>query len=157
MLETIAQTFPDLEEKRAALGFPDILLEPPDVYRRLIERQDADGADLVMGLFPTDQDERSDMVELDDDGQVRSLVIKQPPRGLEYSWAAGVWTPAFTSFLRDFVDRTDFDDESREVHTSEAVFGPRPGWNVDTVIFEEGRMLDIGTPDGLEQVLALPG
>jgi hypothetical protein len=32
-----------------------------------------------------------------------------------------------------------------------------PGWNVDTVIFEEGRMLDIGTPDGLEQVLALPG
>jgi hypothetical protein len=102
-------------------------LEPPDVYRRLIERQDADGADLVMGLFPTDQDERSDMVELDDDGRVRSLVIKQPPRGLEYSWAAGVWTPAFTSFLRDFVDRTDFDDESREVHTSEAMFGPRPG------------------------------
>ena len=98
------------------------------------------------------------MVELDDDGRVRSLVIKQPPRGLEYSWAAGVWTPAFTSFLRDFVDRTDFDDESREVHTSEAVCSALGlGWNIDTVIFEEGRMLDIGTPDGLEQVLALLG
>ncbi len=94
-------------------------------------------------------------MELDDDGRVLNLIIKQPPRGLEYTWAAGVWTPAFTRFLRDFVDHADLDDESREVHTSEAVQSAiEQGWNIDTVVFEEGRMLDIGTPEGLDRVLA---
>ena len=154
VLETIAHAFPALGERRAALGFPDILLEPADVYRQLIERQEDSGADLVLALFPTDQDARSDMVELSPEGSVEGLVIKQPPRGLRYTWAAAVWTPRFTRFVETFLKASNLDDERRELHTSDAIQNAiDEGWQVDRVIFEHGRMLDVGTPQGLERAL----
>ena len=66
--ETLDRAFPFVEEAIVALGFPDVLFEPVDAYAPLIARQAATGADLVLGLFPTERHRTTDMVELDADG-----------------------------------------------------------------------------------------
>ncbi len=50
--ETLDRAFPFVDGAIVALDFPDVIFEPVDAYARLIERQAATGADLVLGLFP---------------------------------------------------------------------------------------------------------
>ena len=59
-----------------ALGFPDILFQPNDAYVKVLERLEANNADVVLGLFPTDKPQKAGMVDFDDSGKVRSIVEK---------------------------------------------------------------------------------
>ncbi len=153
---TLDQAFPFVERSRVALGFPDMVLEPDDAFVQLLARHEACGADLVLGLFPALRPEKTDMVELDERGRVRTLVIKPERSELRYAWEIAVWTPAFTRLMHDFVAR---DARRRavasgagtaEVQISAVVQAAiDAGLAVEAVIFENGRCLDIGTPEDL--------
>lgn len=45
------EIFPFLKDKRVLFGFPDIILQPDDVFVRLMDRMKASNADIVLGLF----------------------------------------------------------------------------------------------------------
>ena len=83
------------------LGFPDILLWPATSYAEVMARFEESGADLVLGLYPCDRPDKSDMVVLDDEGRVIDLVIKQPDRGLRFTWAPAVWSTSFQRLLNE--------------------------------------------------------
>ena len=153
---TLASAEPWIGDCNVALGFPDILFTPADAFRRLLERLASDRTDVVLGLFPTDQAEKTDMVELDDadSDQVRRIVIKQPDRGLLYTWSIAVWTPRFTRFL---VERAAVQgrQSGSELYVGDVIQAAiDDGMRVVGVPFAEGSYLDVGTADDLVRAVA---
>ena len=146
-LHSVAAALQPVDGHQVALGDPDILFQPRDAFAALLARQHATGADLVLGLFTTDHPERVDMVALDDRGRPVDIVIKQPDRGLDYSWCMAVWAPRFGEHLTDFVASVQLDREPSVGDVVQA--GIENGLNIEGVIFGEGHYLDVGTPEDL--------
>ncbi len=152
--ETLDSAYPFVAEARVALGFPDILFEPTDAYVHLLGHQDATGAEIVLGLFPTDQCAKTDMVELDRAGRVRRLVIKQPDAGLTYTWSVAVWGPEFSRYLHEFV-RSHTTPAGRELYVGNVIQAAiDDGLKVAAVPFPQGSYLDVGTPEELKRAVA---
>ncbi|MDR7481072.1 MAG: sugar phosphate nucleotidyltransferase [Armatimonadota bacterium] len=160
-VHTLDRAHPFVEGVPVALGFPDILFRPPDLYSRIIAHQQVTGADVVLAVLPTDRPQRMDMVDLDAQGTVRDIVIKPQHTTLRFTWTAAVWTPAFTRFLHAFLARAGPDDavthgqwEGRELFVGDVIRAAlREGMRVEGVTFPEGATLDIGTPEDLARAL----
>lgn len=157
-LHTVASGLVHTGQSLVALAYPDVLFEPKDAFGELLERQTQTGADLVLGLFPTESPERVDMVALDGRSRPVEVVIKQPGRGLEFSWAIAVWTPRFSEYLLDRVpvvaSAKGTAGSKREPEASVGDVVQRAledGLDVEAVIFRDGAYVDIGTPEDLER------
>lgn len=151
--ETLDAAYPFVAEARVALGFPDIVFTPRDAFSHLLRHQEETGAEIVLGLFPTDRCEKTDMVEVDALGRVCRLLIKQPDAGLTYTWSIAVWGPEFSRFLHDFV-RSDA-VQGREPFVGDVIQAAiDQGTRVETVAFPDGMYLDIGTPEELKTAVA---
>lgn len=154
---TLDRARPFIAGRRVALGFPDIVFQPLDAFQQLLERQEATAAPVVLGLFPTDQGPRSDMVELDDDGRARRIVIKEPGTNLRFMWSIAIWTARFTDYLHRFLERPAHAREAERVRRRELFIGDvvqaaiDDGLEVQTVVFADGSILDVGTPASLRQ------
>ncbi len=148
--ETLDRAHDLVREAEVALGFPDVLAEPAAGLGEVVARRRATGADLALGLFPTDRPEKADMVELDGRGRVRRIEIKPPATALRYTWLYAAWGPRFTAFLHDAVTRHA--QQERELQVSAVIErGLGRGFRVEAVPFQEGSHLDIGTPEDLER------
>ncbi|HVS14244.1 MAG TPA: NTP transferase domain-containing protein [Thermoanaerobaculia bacterium] len=151
VLATVAAALPWTEGREVALGFPDILFRPADAYARILARLRTTDAELVLGLFPTGQCEKTDMVELGPEGRPVALAIKQPDRGLRYTWSIAAWSPGFSRWLAAFAAGAPRD---REVHFGEAIQAAiERGRRVEAVVFDDGDYLDVGTADDLERAM----
>ena len=146
--ETLDYAFPFVDGSIVALGFPDVLFEPVDAYARLVERQAATGADLVLGLFPTERFRTTDMVELGDDGRVLRVEVRPENTALRYNWLIAVWSPVFTRFLHAAVESAPGGEGELQIGAvvRAAVEG---GLHVEGVEFPEGSYRDVGTPGEL--------
>lgn len=146
--ETLDRAYPFVEGALVALGFPDILFEPADAYARLLERQAATGADLVLGLFPTERCQTTDMVDCGPDGRVRRIEVRPASTSLRFNWLIAVWTPVFTRHLHQAVRAAAGGDGEFQIGAvvRSAV---EAGMRVEGVEFPEGRFRDIGTPGDL--------
>jgi glucose-1-phosphate thymidylyltransferase len=148
---TLNQAYPFVQQSLVALGFPDILFEPEDAYQRLITRQQTSQADVVLGLFPTQQYWKAGMVAFDPTGRVTHIIEKPPQSDLQYMWAIALWTPRFTQFLHEFVNTVVPD---RELPMGDVIqAGIAAGLQVEAETFPEGQFLDVGTPEDLMQAI----
>jgi glucose-1-phosphate thymidylyltransferase len=162
---TLDQAYPFVENALVALGFPDMIVEPDDAFVTLLARREELNADIVLGLFPAVQPQKTDMVEFDETGRVRAIRIKPAQTQLLYAWEIAIWTPVFTCFMHDFVSSgrersgtncgTSF-DERNEVHVADVIQAAIDGgMNVEAVLFENGSCLDIGTPEDMLKAVRL--
>jgi glucose-1-phosphate thymidylyltransferase len=159
-VHSIARAAPFLRDAVVALGFPDILFSPRDAYAVALDRLSGGAADVVLGIFPTDQHEKTDMVELDEVvdenagapvAVVRDLVIKQPARGLRHTWSIAAWRPRFTEVLVKAAAAAP----QAALHVGEVVRASiARGLRVEAVRFDGGEYLDIGTPEDLRRAMA---
>ena len=153
---TADQAYPFARDCLVALGFPDIVFDPLNAYTALIARQRATDADVVLGLFCTDQPHTADMVDVGQDGRVRRIDVKPAHSDLSHTWMLCVWAPRFTEFLHAHL----LEHEQRRAgagtvppselhlgHVIEAAIGG--GLRVEGVHFNAGTALDVGTPDNL--------
>lgn len=143
-----------------ALGFPDILLEPGDAWSRLLAFHRESSADVSLGLFPTEQSWKADMVQVDADGRLREIVIKDPTCRFRHTWSIAVWTPAFTDHLHEFVVRAaasandGFDGSIAEPYVGDVLRSALDaGLDIRGLPFEDGRFLDVGTPADLRRAV----
>lgn len=150
---TLDQAFPFVHSATVVFGFPDILFEPDDAYRRILTRLQNGGADVVLGLFPTDQPHKAGMVDADARGRVRRVIEKPASSNLRTMWAIAAWRPAFTAFMHRHVqDMQSPGDLSKgpELPIGDVMQAAiDAGLHVEAEHFGEGRFLDIGTPDDL--------
>ncbi len=161
---TLDQAYPFTQNASVAFGFPDIIFKPDDAFVRLLERQADTNADVVLGLFVPDQPHKWDMVDLDDEGRIRRIVIKPAQTQLRYAWCIAVWTPTFTHFMHAYLAKTlkqserrdgtgQFADQ-RELYVGDVIQAAIDAdMKVGAVPFSNGSCLDIGTPDALVQAV----
>lgn len=148
---TLDQAYPFVRDAVVAFGFPDILFEGDDAFRQLLSYQATSDADILLGLFPADLPEKMDMVDVEEKGRVRAIVIKPPQTHLQYSWAVAIWTPVFTQFLHTYLA----DDETLAATQPELSVGHvieaavRAGLRVEGFPVSGEPYLDIGSSEGL--------
>jgi glucose-1-phosphate thymidylyltransferase len=160
---TLDQAYSFVRHSIVAFGFPDILFDGDDAFVKLLDRQAATGAEVVLGLFPVEHPQTMDMIEVDSNGKVLSIAIKPPVTNLNYGWIIAVWTPVFTQFLHEYLlslqpqaqcalERdTEYRSELSVGHVLQASL--RAGLRIQGVQFPQGSYLDIGTPDGLTKAV----
>jgi glucose-1-phosphate thymidylyltransferase len=143
-----------------AFGFPDNIFQPDDAFVRLLDRQSESRSDIVLGLFPTHQPNKVDMVDLDPDGRICGIQIKPARTHLRYTWLIAVWAPEFTRFMHEYVtvfqkkkdDRKVGEnvEEDQELFVGNIIQAAiNNDMQVDTVLFPNGKYLDIGTPEDI--------
>jgi len=153
--ETVALGLKGNEKSNIAFGFPDILFEPADAFRYMMDRLDERNADVVLGLFPTPNPAKMDMVDTDKDGKVIDIEIKPGSTTLDLTWILAVWTPVFTEYLCDQVNNDSARIGALAISTNDNHLGHvfrlaiEDGLAIDSLAFSSGRSLDIGTPDDL--------
>jgi glucose-1-phosphate thymidylyltransferase len=162
-----AQAAPFASDATVLFGFPDILIQPEDCFARAVARLEATGADIVLGLFRGALSDPLDPVDTDPAGRATRLVTKEekpPRREGDIGYMLAAWGPGFTRFLVEETSRLDAVARSGSL-------GPSPDWpmgtviaaairaglHVDTVMLEDARFLDIGTPAGLAATASFPG
>jgi glucose-1-phosphate thymidylyltransferase len=152
---TLDQAYSFVRHATVAFGFPDILFDSEDGFRKLLLRQAARGGDVTLGLFPANHPSKEDIVDFDENGQVRDIFLRPSDNPLRYSWAIAVWTPKFTEFLHQYVARerstTVRDVELSAGHAVRAAI--RAGLYVDSLVLSETPYLDIGTSDDLYRAI----
>jgi glucose-1-phosphate thymidylyltransferase len=152
---SLDQAYPFVREKVVALGFPDIVFWPDDIFIRVIARHTQSDADVVLALVPCDRPHTADMIEVEASGRVRRLFIKQRETSLRYTWVVAVWTPAFTQFMRDYLNDAIRSGEAmrRELFVGDVIQAAIDrGMHVDSVTLSAGGYVDIGSPEILERI-----
>jgi glucose-1-phosphate thymidylyltransferase len=148
---TLDQAYPFVRKALVAFGFPDIIFKAKDVYQRLLMRQSATGADVVLGLFPAREPREVDMVAINDHGQVRSIAIKPRRTRLHYTWIVAVWTPAFSRFMHSYLKRNKperiSDSETSVGHVFQAAIAEE--LRFEGVVLNDNTWIDIGRPHDL--------
>lgn len=153
--ETVALGLDRSAGRRVVFGFPDILFRPNDAISTLIGALDNSRADVMLGLFPTNNPSKMDMVATDETGQVLDIVIKSKTTRLPMTWILAVWSAEFSHYLSTlFVDSPGrLRRQTRGAgggHLGHAFqLALADGILIESVSFAEGACLDIGTPDDL--------
>jgi glucose-1-phosphate thymidylyltransferase len=149
---TLDQAYPFVKHAVVAFGFPDILFQPEDTFKRLIERLSSSKADVVVGLLPLEHSHKGGMVDFDSEGRVHQIAEKPAQSDSRYSWCTAVWTPAFTEFMHHYLAAITHDNPFPQ---SEIPLGNvmqaaiDKGLRVEAEIFDGDPYLDIGTPEDL--------
>lgn len=149
--QSLSRALPWTKGKKVALGFPDVVFEPVDAYRQLIEAYEVQKADLVLGLFPASHCANStDMVELDDCNRVLRIESRPQKTQLRYNWLLALWGPSFSEALLKWLPVNSGPEETRL--SSLFTRAIQEGMNVSGVRFPRGKWWDLGTPKGFRAV-----
>ena len=73
---TVNQAYPFVCQARIIFGFPDILFQPEDAFVQLLAHQTKTQADIVLGLFPTENYRKVGVVDFDKTGRVQRSIEK---------------------------------------------------------------------------------
>lgn len=149
---TVDCAFPFVGKHVVLFGFPDIVFTPDDAFVRLLEQQRASGAGVVLGLYRAHRSHKMDMVDIDSAGRVREILIKPRATALQYAWINAVWTGVFTRFIHAYLSEASTLDRTRnqELHIGEVIRAYiEAGFPVETVVFDKGHYVDVGTPEDL--------
>ena len=157
---TLDQANSFVQDAITLLGFPDMLVDPGDAYRHLVDHLKAVDADVVLGLFPIldeVQKSKSDMVEIDANGEVLDIQVKPASTQLHYSWGMAAWKPEFANFMHEYIkeDEKKFleNPDAPETYPGHVILAAaKAGMKVSSVCFDEGSFVDLGTPVKLKSM-----
>ena len=148
---TIDQAYPFLKDATVVFGFPDILFESKDAFDLLLSRLKDSNADVVLGLYPTQEPHKADMVEVDANGRIQSIEIKPTSTALRYAWIMAVWKFTFTEFMHRFLEVYSEKDPPKDELFIGDVFQAaiQESMQIESIIFQNSRFQDIGSPEDL--------
>lgn len=148
--ETLSRARRWTDQHDVAVGFPDILLRPANAWSRLVTFHRDGGHDLSFGCFPCDRPGKADMVDLDQGGRLRDLVIKDPSCPYRWTWSIVVWTPRVSELMHRLVAADRDEPGEREMWVGDVLRAAvDEGLDVRGLRFEGGSFLDVGTPEDL--------
>ena len=147
--ETLASLAPYAETRAVLTGFPDLMLQPDDVFARLRAAMDA-GGDCHLGLFPTTRLDKFDMVAVGDDGRVTEVHPKPGQGPWRLAWLIAGWTDRFTAFLLDWMTAPP----AGELHLGYAIGDAiHAGLDVRGVEMPDVVFRDVGTLEDLREAM----
>lgn len=153
---TLDQAFPFTRNNFVAFGYPDILFAPEDAFSHLIRKQAATKADIVLGIFPIRPDQRWEIASFAQDGRIEMIAHNAPPPEMpRLGFGIAFWTPEFSLFMHEFLLRAKrknvfvAPDGKEYIMTHVLQAAIDEGVSVETVVFNSGFVLDVGTPGDL--------
>ncbi len=154
---SLNMAYPFVKDKIVCLGFPDLLFKPKKVYNELLKKLTSNSnTSVVLGVMPMDRPEKFDMIKYDSNNKISKIVIKSTTeRDLKYGWFCAVWSPKFSDYLNSYIlnlskEKSPDDLKNREIYIGDIIRAAmESGLSVESVIFEKGTCLDIGTPEDL--------
>jgi glucose-1-phosphate thymidylyltransferase len=155
---SLDQAYPFVRDARVALGFPDLLFTGDDAYARVIAAQTHTGADIVLGLFPTDLPHTADVVEMRSD-RVTRVTSKPALSGRHETWGIAVWRASFTEYMHRYLARRrPLAAAHPELHVGQVIqAAATAGLDVRGIRVSDEPFLDIGMPENLARVRPTPG
>jgi glucose-1-phosphate thymidylyltransferase len=120
------------------LGFPDTIWEPPDGYRPLVAEVER-GADVALGLFRGLEPQRSDVVELDDEGHIRGIRVKPRRPRSSLIWGCAAVRAQTLAGMAGYSEPGEY-------------FDGLVGQSAVVGVSLSETFLDIGTPEALERL-----
>jgi len=130
----------------------DTIFTPPDAFARMLAQHRQTGADVTLGIFPTNRPEKLCPVTVDAAGWVLNMVDKPAHSNIMNTWGCACWSPVFTQFMHNYLGKVP--PGSKEVVLADVFRGAMAtGMNVMGLFFEEGEYIDIGAPDDLVQAV----
>ena len=150
---TLDRAYASVRGSDVVMGFPDILIQPTTLYRQMVQKLRAESSDVVLGVIPTGNPSKADVVEVSDDGKVECIRPKPDGLSTARAWIAAAWRPSFTEYLHHFLaDRPANLDTERELYLGDILSASLAELDVRAVVCDEGRFIDIGTPEDLARV-----
>jgi glucose-1-phosphate thymidylyltransferase len=154
---SLDQAYPFVKDSIIALGYPDIIFKPDDAYMQLMDKYEYKKADVILGLFRTEKPEKMDMVHLDRGGRVRDIDIKPKVTDLQYTWTIALWNQKFTEFMHSYITKiVEVIEQNKETIARKEYYvgnvfrdALKEGFIFDSVIFNDGFAVDIGTEEEL--------
>jgi glucose-1-phosphate thymidylyltransferase len=146
---TIDQAYHFVKDAVIAFGFPDMVFDAEDAFVKLLSRHAVDDVDVVLGMFPADRPQKVDMVDMDEVGQVKQIIIKPEQTDLRLTWGIAVWTSVFTRFMHEYLaEMKETAAQQPELFVGD-VFNAaiREGLKIEGVLISDKPLLDIGTGD----------
>ncbi len=153
--ETIDNAFPFIKNNIVAFGFPDLIIEPDNVYMALLQKLGSSKANIILGLFPVENPSKFDMVLLDDN-EIIDIHTKPALTDLKYAWCLAVWDQEFTEFIHRWFENPGIKTSTGELQLSNTIMDfVKSGGKINTVVFEKGQCFDIGTIADLEKAVKI--
>jgi glucose-1-phosphate thymidylyltransferase len=149
LTDALVAALPWVRDRDVCLALPDTLIAPDDAIARVCAERAASGADLVLGVFPTDVPEELGPVRFTADGTVVEVLDKPAATDVRNTWGVAVWSPRFTALIEEAI-------AAGAAPVLGAVYQRAIdlGLPVRAVWFADGGFTDLGTPAGLAIALA---
>ncbi|VAW79594.1 hypothetical protein MNBD_GAMMA14-2666 [hydrothermal vent metagenome] len=155
---SVDQAYPFLENAIVALGFPDMVFAPGDLFGQLLAHRATTDADVVLGLFPANRPDKVDMVETNEEGEVKRIVVKPAHTDLQLTWGVAVWSSTFSHFMHEFLQsHRAIAAETPELFVGDIIQAAiEHGLNIQAIQVSRHPFLDIGTSDDLHRIICPP-
>jgi glucose-1-phosphate thymidylyltransferase len=141
LAESLSLGLAQLDRSEVVLvGLPDTIWEPIDGFVRLLEQLEG-ATEVVLGVFESDEPERSDVVVLDADGLVRGIHVKEAETPGSLVWGC----------LAARVGALAGIERNAEPGRHLAMLAAS---GIVRAVQFPGKMIDIGTPESLERATA---
>jgi glucose-1-phosphate thymidylyltransferase len=128
-----------------ALALPDTQFCPQSGFNDLSARLEKEGADLVLGIFPTDEPQHLAPVELDDTGKVLGIEDKPTLPRFRNAWGTALWNSRFWAFFKSIAGELPDNISISDVFQGAV----EAGLKVYGKYFDQGFYHDIGRIDHL--------
>ena len=148
LADALMTGYPWMKDQLTLFAMPDTVFSPGNAFRDLISKLTADSADLVLGVFPTNEAKHLAPVEFDKAGRV--IQIWEKPNDPKYNnaWGIAVWRPSFWAYFRSKFAGLDVGISITEVFNTAA----SEGLKVYCVYFSEGWFKDVGQINNLPAI-----
>jgi glucose-1-phosphate thymidylyltransferase len=148
LADALLSAYPWLKDKNTCFAMPDTVFSPPDAFEsvnRMLEEKDAD---LVLGVFPTDEAKHFAPVEFDSDGRVISIWEKPEHPKVNHVWGIAAWTPVFWEYFKQRSENLEPGISITETFDKAG----KDGLKVFCVYFSEGWYKDVGRINQISMV-----
>jgi glucose-1-phosphate thymidylyltransferase len=140
LADALLSAYPWLHDKITCFAMPDTVFSPVTAFRDVLAELETKKADLVLGVFPTDEAQHFAPVEADEHGRVLNIWEKPTIPKLDNAWGIAAWSPVFWEFFKNSAANLEPGISITDTFDKAA----RAGLNVYSVYFEEGSYKDIG-------------
>ncbi len=134
-------------------GMSDTIIEPENAFLDLKNFFNKQTPDLLLGLFPTNNPKKFGMVDFQANGTVKTTIDKPQNSILTHMWGCCLWNYNFAEFMHEFLKKHEPQNNKEVVFGDIINLAITQGLKVQSLPINDGRYIDIGTIEDLDQAL----
>lgn len=137
-----------LHDKTTCFAMPDTIFSPPSAFQIVLNTMKEKNADLVLGVFPTDEPKHFAPVEFDRYGKVSNIWEKPSQPKFNNTWGIAVWSKNFWEYFVSHANTLEPGVSVTETFDKAA----KDGLKVFCDYFEEGWYKDLGRINDISMI-----